>query len=230
MENLQIAEGMDIDSVNGSFYSPGDIIMLNSNTAPDGFLACNGATITELEYPALYTILGTYYDSALTVCKLPNLNQSDWFFPCSTVGNEAAYPVAASSHSHTTANNTITGAAYETVSHTHTRSTYTSYYNAGVHNHNVPGVGANVTAASNTANRSNGSGAGVNLAIVGHIHGWTSGGNTNTVIDHHSHNISITTTCSASVHSHTATLSTSTNTTTPYVLNNVISMRYYIKW
>jgi microcystin-dependent protein len=230
MENLQIAEGMEIDSVNGSFYSPGDIIMLNSNAAPDGFLSCNGATITELEYPALYAILGTYYDSALTVCKLPNLNQSYWFFPCSTVGNEASYPVAASSHSHTTTNNTVTSQSHTTPSHTHTRSTYTSYYNVSGHNHNVPGVGANVNGASNTANRSNGSGQGANLAIVGHIHSWTSGGGTNTVTDSHSHDISITTTCSAHNHSHSATLSTSTNTTTSYVLDNVISMRYYIKW
>jgi hypothetical protein len=130
----------------------------------------------------------------------------------------------------TTTNNTVTSQSHTTPSHTHTRSTSTSYYNVAGHNHNVPGVGANVTGASSTANRSNGSGQGVNLAIVGHIHGWTSGGATNTVTDYHSHDISITTTCSAHNHSHSATLSTSTNTTTSYVPDNVISMRYYIKW
>ena len=229
MVNLQVAEGISIDAVNGSFYSPGDIIMLASDTAPDGFLSCNGATITQLEYPALYSVLGTYYDPAVTVCKLPNLNQSDWFFPCSTVGNESAYPLSHSSHSHTLTNNTITAADYTTVTHTHAGSVTSAGGGSGGHSHGVPAPGNSVNGASTTANRSNGSGQGVNLAIVGHTHSWGSAANSNIQNPYHTHTVSIGTTCSASNHSHTANLATSTSTDR-YIPNNVISMRYYIKW
>jgi microcystin-dependent protein len=228
MENLQISEGMDIDSVNGSFYSPGDIVMLNSNTAPDGFLACNGATITELEYPALYSILGTYYDSALTVCKLPNLNQSNWFFPCSTVGNEAAYPVAASSHSHTAANNTVTSNNYQTPAHNHNSVNDSTGTNTN-HNHSGSSGGVAANSSSNVANRSNGSGQGTNLAIAGHTHSWGYNFAINSVNQNHYHSSSLGIASAASNHSHSSTLGTTT-TSSPYILNNVISMRYYIKW
>ena len=228
MENLQIAEGISIDGNSGFGYSPGDIIFLNSNITPSGFLPCDGSTITQSQYPALFSALGTYYDPANTVCKLPNLNQTSWIFPCSTVGNESSYPVAPSTHSHTTSNVTVNSADYSTVAHDHNSSNNSNAtdYN---HSHNgySGGVGANV--ASNLANRSNGSGQGVNLAIYGHTHSWGYAVNVGAVTDSHSHGSSITFTSAASNHSHSATLTTSTSSN-EYVPDNVIAMRYYIKW
>jgi microcystin-dependent protein len=229
MANLQVAEGLSIDNNPGFGYYPGDIIISASTFTPTGFLPCNGATITQFEYPALYSVLGTYYDPAVTVCKLPNLNQSDWFFPCSTVGNESAYPLSHSSHSHTLTNNTITAANYSTVTHTHSGSVTSASGGSGGHSHGVPAPGNSVNTASSVANRSNGSGQGVNLAIAGHTHSWGSAANSNIQNPAHTHTVSIGTTCSASDHSHTANLGTSTSTDR-YIPDNVISIRYYIKW
>lgn len=228
MENLQIAEGISIDAVSGSFYSPGDIIMLASDTAPDGFLPCNGATITELEYPALYGVLGTYYDSALTVCKLPNLNQSQWVFPCSTVGNETSYPVASSSHTHTNLNTTITSDNYQTAAHNHT-STNNSNDSNQYHQHSGTEGAVGANNASNVANRSNGSGQGVNLAIAGHQHSWYYNFGGDAQNHTHSHTSTLGVASAASNHSHSATLGTTT-TSSSYIPDGVISMRYYIKW
>jgi microcystin-dependent protein len=239
MENLQIAEGINIDAENGSFYSPGDIIMLASNTAPDGFLECNGQTITQLQYPALFSILGTYYDTGGLVCKLPNINaQTDWIFPCCTVGNSTAYG-GSSSHTHSTLNTVVTSDPYTTASHTHATSgpsfrvSNSTDYNH-THNGYSGAVGANN--ASNVANRSNGSGQGANLAISGHSHSWGYEVNVGNIITidlnnqaSHHHSVNFNISSAASNHSHSSTLTTSSSTDY-YILNNVISMRYYIKW
>ena len=227
MENLQIAEGVSIDAVNGSFYSPGDIIMLNSNFTPTGFLSCDGSTITQVAYPALFSVLGTYYDTGL-VCKLPNLNaQTEWTFPCGIVGNAVSYG-GASSHTHTSANVTVTSGVYTTVAHNHSFSGNTASANEN-HSHSAA-LSPSINTSSSVANRSNGSGQGANLAIAGHTHSWGSSGGLDAANHTHSHPVSYNVSSAASDHSHSATLSTSTNTTTSYVPDNVISMRYYIKW
>lgn len=230
MENLQVAEGLSIDNNAGFGYYPGDIIMLNSNTIPAGFLSCNGATITQESYPALFSILGTYYDSAGIICKLPNLNsQAEWHFPCGTIGNAASYGGSNPSHSHATSNQTVTSSNYSTVAHNHTSSN-NSNNTATNHNHTGSSGSVGANNSSTTANRSNGSGQGANLAIVGHTHSynWSLGGSVLADANHY-HSSSITTACAAADHSHSATLSTS-NVSSSYVPDNAIAMRYYIKW
>lgn len=227
MADLKVAEGVSIDGSGGFSYSPGDIIILNSSFTPTGFLSCDGSTITSLQYPALFAVLGTYYDPALTVCKLPNLNaQVSWIFPCPTIGNAAAYG-GSSSHTHT-ANATITSGIYTTAAHTHTVSS-NSQNATEAHNHNMsaPGVGINVS--STIANRSNGSGQGVNLAIYGHTHSWGSSAGLDTAQHDHGHTMNMNVDSAASNHSHSATLATNADSGS-YVPDNVISMRYYIKW
>jgi microcystin-dependent protein len=228
MENLQISEGVEIGSLKGISYSPGDIIMSNE-TIPDGFLLCNGATITQEQYPALFSVLGTYYDTAGLVCKLPNLNQTNWIFPCSTVGNEAAYVITSDSHTHTTQNQTMNSSSYQTAAHNHTSSN-NSNNSDGNHAHSGAsgGVGANVS--SNLANRSNGSGRGVNLAIYGHTHSWGYDFNIGGANHTHYHSSSLGIASAASNHTHSTTLTTTIEGTSPYILDSVISMRYYIKW
>jgi microcystin-dependent protein len=228
MENLKVAEGISIDSNAGFGYSPGDIIFLSSKTTPTGFLPCDGRTINQSEYPALFSVLGTYYDTAGIACKLPNLNQSTWIFPCSTVGNQVAYPAVSSSHTHSTANASAPSGTYTMAAHDH-NSSNNSNATAYNHSHNgySGGVGANVS--STIANRSNGSGAGVNLAIYGHTHSWGYAVNVGAVDDNHSHGSSITFTSVAQDHSHSATMNASTSST-EYIPNNAISLEYYIKW
>jgi len=229
MENLQVAEGISIDNNAGFGYSPGDIIVLNSNTAPTGFLACNGATITQGEYPSLFAVLGTYYDTAGLVCKLPNLNaQTNWTFPCSTVGNEAAYVVTSTAHSHTSTVNTITAVSYTSPAHNHQFGSNSNNSNSN-HSHNGISMGVGVNVSSSLANRSNGTGQGVNLAIYGHTHVWGAQANTNALDHLHSHYSFFEASSPAFSHTHSANLSTTT-TSGNYILGNVISMRYYIKW
>ena len=232
MANLQIAEGLDIDNNSGFSYSPGDIIIVRSGGVfPNGFLLCDGSTITQNQYPSLFSVLGTYYDPAGLVCKLPNLtSQADWTFPCSTVGNEAAYGGSSLSHTHNTVNSTVTAANYETSAHNHT-SDNNSNNSDSYHGHNGYFSNVNLSLSSNITNRSNGSGQGVNLSIYGHSH--PSGAYVSTaggpVYHTHYHGSSLGIASAASNHSHSATLSTTINTTS-YVPDNVISMRYYIKW
>jgi hypothetical protein len=161
---------------------------------------------------------------------LPNLNaQVVWYFPCGTVGNDVSYGGSNPSHTHTTQTPTVTADSVTTPSHTHSAGVGTSYYNVGLHNHGCPAPGNSVNTASSAANRSNGSGQGANLAIVGHTHSWGSSAAVNSLYDYHSHTATIGTTCGASNHDHTATLTT-TNASSSYIPDNVISMRYYIKW
>jgi microcystin-dependent protein len=229
-KNLRIAEDLSIDNKNGLTYSPGDIIMLNSDSVPDGFLSCNGATITQNSYPALFSILGTYYDSAGIVCKLPNLNsQAEWIFPCGTVGNEAAYVVTGSSHTHNAQNQTMTSSSYQTAAHNHNSSGSSNSSNSN-HAHNGAGGGVGANNSSSVANRSNGSGQGVNLAIAGHSHSWSYSFGINAANHTHQHGSSLGIASAASNHTHNTTLTTTVDATSPYILNNVISMRYYIKW
>lgn len=228
MANLQVSEGLSINSVDNLFYSPGDIIMSN-DIVPEGFLLCNGATITQGQYPSLFAVLGTYYDPAGLVCKLPNLNQSSWIFPCSTVGNEAAYVITSSSHTHTTQNQTLTSTNYQTAAHNHTSSNNSNNSDSNhAHNGASGGVGANVS--STLANRSNGSGQGANLAIYGHTHSYAYNFGIGAANHTHSHASGLGIASAASNHSHSATLSTVTEGPTDYILNNVIALRYYIKW
>jgi microcystin-dependent protein len=231
MENLQISKGLDIDTdtTNSSFYSPGDIIMLSSDTAPDGFLPCDGSTITEELFPALYQVLGTYYDTLATDCKLPNLNQLTWVHPCGTaVGSTSSYG-GSSLHTHNSASNTVTAQNASTPAHNHSAN---SNSNSATINHSHGGWGGGVGAnnASNVANRSNGAGQGVNLAVAGHSHSWGYSMGGNAANDNHSHGSGITLASAASSHTHTATLTTNTASSSSYIPDNVISIRYYIKW
>ena len=229
MANLQVAEGISIDIIPG-FYSPGDIVIYSSNFTPTGFLSCDGSTITQNQYPSLFSVLGTYYDPVGLVCKLPNLNaQADWTFPCGLVGNEVSYG-GSSSHTHTGVNATVTAADYTTAAHNH-NSDNNSNNSDSNHTHNGQSANVNLSNGSTATNRSNGSGQGVNLSVSAHSHpagaAYNTGGGT---VNHtHYHSSSLGVASAASNHGHSATLSTTANTTS-YIPDNVISMRYYIKW
>ena len=228
MENLKVKDGIDINSTDKfAYYVPGDIIMLNSDTVPDGFLSCDGATITQAQYPYLFSVLGTYYDTAGLVCKLPNLNFSYWTFPCSIVGNDIAYG-GSSFHSHTDSVVSLQTNVYTTALHTHD-VTSNSLDQSANHNHGNNDSVPAPNVSSTQANRSNGSGQGTNLAIYGHTHTWNSNIAYGAANDTHSHaaNFSLSSPASNHIHSSSASVSSSSN---ELVISGVISMKYYIKY
>jgi len=229
MANLKLSEGISIGSLKNPIYNVGDVIMLNSDTAPNGFLNCDGSTITAVQYPNLFSVLGTYYDPAGIVCKLPNLNQSYWIFPTGTVGNSAAYSAAPTAHTHSS-NSTITSGNYSTVAHNHSvGGTSNSSGNDHYHNGYSFGGGGGWNSASNVANRSNGAGRGTNLAIAGHVHEYSQAGYVNSNSTSHSHDPSFNVASDASNHTHSSSLTTNSSSQT-YVPKNVIALRYYIKY
>jgi len=229
MTNLKISDGVSVEKIKNSTYQVGDIILLNSDSVPAGFLLCDGSTITSIEYPKLFSLLGTYYDPAGLVCKIPNLKQSYWIFPTGTVGNANAYSAAPSAHTHSS-NNAITSGNYSTAAHNHSVGGSTNYSgNPHYHNGYSFGGGGGWNGASNVANRSNGSGQGTNLATAGHVHEYTQAGYVNSSTDSHNHDPSFNVASDASNHSHTSSLTTNASSET-YVPQNVIAIRYYIKY
>jgi microcystin-dependent protein len=54
---------------------PGAVMHYATQTAPDGWLVCNGSTVSRLEYPALFAAIGTVYGAGdgVTTFVLPDL-------------------------------------------------------------------------------------------------------------------------------------------------------------
>jgi microcystin-dependent protein len=107
MANFKLLEDMSLPNKGIINYLPGDIIMINSTTIPDGWLPCDGQTLSTSDYPELYSVLGEYYwVGALPALypypsfMLPDLNnQTSSFnkYVVGTVGNatgwtEPTYP------------------------------------------------------------------------------------------------------------------------------------------
>jgi microcystin-dependent protein len=54
---------------------PGAVMHYATQTAPDGWLICNGSTVNRLDYPALFAAIGTVYGAGdgVTTFLLPDL-------------------------------------------------------------------------------------------------------------------------------------------------------------
>ena len=54
---------------------PGAVMHYATQTAPDGWLICNGSTVSRLDYPALFAAIGTVYGAGdgVTTFLLPDL-------------------------------------------------------------------------------------------------------------------------------------------------------------
>lgn len=59
----------------GAFIKPGTIQAFGGNTAPDGWLFCDGSTISRTLYADLYSVIGDTYGAGdgSTTFNLPNL-------------------------------------------------------------------------------------------------------------------------------------------------------------
>jgi len=70
----KISKDSFLSDVYAKLFMPGMIIPYGSNTPPSGFLLCNGASVSRVVYPDLFSIVGTTYGSISgSTFNLPNL-------------------------------------------------------------------------------------------------------------------------------------------------------------
>lgn len=62
-----------ISSSSDSGVPVGSIMFFTKSEAPDGWLFCNGASISSVDYPKLYTVIGTTFGGDSSNFKLPDL-------------------------------------------------------------------------------------------------------------------------------------------------------------
>ena len=124
--------------------NPGVIEAYASNTAPSGYLLCNGQAVSRTTYANLFKVIGTTYGAGdgSTTFNVPNLNgrvvvgkSSSTFTTLGQTGGEINSTLSTANlpaHTHTvtpkgTVSSTFTGSSVTTSSagaHTHTLSAY----------------------------------------------------------------------------------------------------------
>jgi microcystin-dependent protein len=141
---------------NGLLVPPGSIITYAVNSAPDGWLICDGSSVSRTTYSELFAIISTTYGvgNGSTTFSLPNL-QGKTIFGLNS--NDSDF----NSVGETGGNKTVTLTEDEIPSHSHTGTTDSS----GVHTHGItdPGHTHNVsrtlqTTGSNTSASQDGTG------------------------------------------------------------------------
>ena len=137
----------------------GSITAYAGQTAPEGYMICDGSTLNKADYPELFDVIGTVYGGdGVTTFKLPDLrtrviagfmDDDEYFGVLGKTGGEKTHALATNempSHNHTftgnvhshnmssnnsTANNSTSSGG----SHSHSYSTYSySNYNPDGHN------------------------------------------------------------------------------------------------
>ena len=236
----------------------GSVTPFAGQSAPSGWLLCNGAAVSRTTYAALYAIIGTTYGSGngSSTFNLPDMQgrfllgvNSD--HARGTKGGEESHILTVDempSHTHTqnAHNHSASGSSASAGAHTHTLTVNSggnhnhsaSSGSAGSHRHNWlwgtngPANGDNIMAGWGGLNSSNAYTDGLQIALAGaHTHSITvnSGG---------SHNHSGTAQ-SAGAHSHTISVSVSSTTATNQntgggkAHNNMppyLAMNYIIKY
>jgi microcystin-dependent protein len=220
MANLKIKENTSTHLSNIVNYVPGDIVCINSSTVPDGWLSCDGQTISASDYPDLYSALSAYYNATNGV--IPDLNSSLLSFdvyPVGTIGNGTSFNASSANptntHTHAVFNRSIDSEPYSQPAHSHDLSTE---FSAGSDNHThgefisaaITGSGyANI--ANNTANYDSAGTAG-GISDTNHRHNYENqtSPNTDLVSQSHTHTISLSgnapvSNATAINHSHTST-------------------------
>ena len=236
----------------------GSVTPFAGQSAPSGWLLCNGAAVSRTTYAALYAIIGTTYGSGngSSTFNLPDMQgrfllgvNSD--HARGTKGGEESHILTVDempSHTHTqnAHNHSASGSSASAGAHTHTLTVNSggnhnhsaSSGSAGSHRHtwlwgtNGPANGDNIMAGWGGVNSSNAYTDGLQIALAGaHTHSITvnSGG---------SHNHSGTAQ-SAGAHSHTISVSVNSTTATNQntgggkAHNNMppyLAMNYIIKY
>lgn len=112
---------------------PGVVQAYAGSSAPTGWLTCDGSAVSRTTYAALFAAIGTAYGSGngATTFNLPNLADR---FPMGKSGTRALGTTGGAatvdlSHTHTTANHTLTVA--EMPAHSHSSTDIFKDYNGG---------------------------------------------------------------------------------------------------
>lgn len=211
-EHLTTREYVDAQGVSGQ------VTLFAGDTAPDGWLLCDGSNVSRTTYADLFAVIGTTYGAGdgTSTFGLPNLHQR---FPRGTNTANMGSTGGANTHTHNNPSTSNTGAhAHNNPStgnagaHSHnqgnTGSTNLNHThggnstgNAGSHSHNTGNASAGHTHGGPTSTGSVQGGAGSFHYFASTVHGHGSANSTS-----HSHNVSNT-----GSHSHNVGTSNSTN-------------------
>lgn len=222
MSNLKISQNVTSSLKQNIAYVSGDIVIYQSGSIPDGWLACNGQFVGITEYPDLYSKIGTFYGSASNQFAIPNLNGyglSNPIYPTGVVGSPSSYSTPSyTSHNHTFAATPITSSSFTSANHAHSYS-FSTNNTTDSHNHAAANVNnpyvnqAWTNGASNIANYTSSGSSGshsysshrhnagsqtVNVGAGGVAHAHNASGNNDLL--------------GATSHTHTGNFVTSSNT------------------
>ncbi len=242
MANLKVKEEVSVGLSNVVNYVCGDIVCINSSTVPDGWLSCDGQTISQADYPDLYNFLGASYNT--TNGSIPDLNSAILSFdvyPVSAVGPLVSFNAVSmnptNTHTHAAYNRSISSDDYSQAAHSHTLS---AQHGVAIDSHShreyLSGVVAGsgyASIASNTANYSSAGTAG-GTSDTNHRHNYQNQTYPNTnVIANHSHTISLSgaapiSNATGTNHSHTSTESV-TITGSEIYYPSTYNLRFIIK-
>lgn len=86
------ASEIHTSKVNGSAISfPGMITVFGGNTAPPGWVLCDGSSFTTTNYAALFSVIGYKYGGADTTANLPNMSTSTYVSTGTGTGTYLTY-------------------------------------------------------------------------------------------------------------------------------------------
>lgn len=106
----------------GVLIPKGSIIimpMANQTSDPDGFLRCDGRSVSSADYPDLYAVIGTNFGGNSTNFKLPNY-ESQFLYGKSNVSGEMNESIGNNNHTLTAAQLPSHRHSFTTKSHSHT--------------------------------------------------------------------------------------------------------------
>ena len=215
MANFKLLEDISIPNKGIINYVPGDIVMINSSTIPDGWLSCDGQSVSVSNYPELYSAIGVYYGSTgspVTSFTIPDLNnQTSTFnkYIVGTVGNASSW-TAPTYPFHTHASDTgyqVDAVGVAIPIHNHTYSQASTSGNQ-VHGHSAVSGSANsgwAAISSDTAAYDSAGSAG-GISDSNHTHPFTNNATTAASNAPHTHTSTATVgiTAEGSTHTHIA--------------------------
>ncbi len=106
----------------GVLIPKGSIIMMPmviSASDPDGFLRCDGRTISSADYPDLYAVIGSSFGGNSTNFKLPNY-ESQFLYGKSNAAGQINQSIGNNNHTLTAAQLPTHSHSFTTIGHSHT--------------------------------------------------------------------------------------------------------------
>jgi microcystin-dependent protein len=220
-QNMLIPKSIDSGENGSTVFKPGHIISYLGTVIPEGWLLCNGQTISKTTYQNLWNAVkhsnDTYpYGSTSTTFTLPNLSNRFLYVDRSPSLHQGGQDFH--SHGSVSVNGTTDVVA---TNHSHNQSN-SGMYAAVWHGHADGGgyIGPNGSGSTADANKTGSGGSGVGPG-AGHIHDGTANTGTDGANAEHNHGISVGSGSVSVNHLHNFTNS---NTATANGSSNVLPM------